>query len=73
MLDLSVTFRLGLPVPDVLEELRAALKRRGIALHLDRLRASAGSAFDAHPLAGRLGPSAVHADVQDAVTALGLS
>ncbi|MEW1567923.1 SulP family inorganic anion transporter [Streptomyces sp. NPDC093509] len=71
VLDLSATYRLGLPVLDTLDELRAALERRGVALHLARLRSSARPAFDAHPLAVHLEPGAVHNDVQDAVTALG--
>lgn len=70
VLDLSATYRLGIPVLDTLDELRDSLDRKGTALHLARLRAKAGHDLARHRLAGALGPGALHADVEDAMTAL---
>ncbi|WP_405610752.1 SulP family inorganic anion transporter [Streptomyces sp. NBC_01508] len=68
VLDLGSTYHLGVPVLDVLDELRYALDRRQCSLHLAELRATARHDFDRHPLAGRLGAGAVHATVADAVS-----
>jgi high affinity sulfate transporter 1 len=67
VLNLGSTYRLGVPVLDVLDELRDALGRRRCALRIAELRASARRGFDRHPLAGRLGAAAVHATVAEAV------
>ncbi|MFJ6572271.1 SulP family inorganic anion transporter [Streptomyces sp. NPDC091292] len=69
VLDLGSTYHLGVPVLDVLDELRDALDRRGCVLHLAELRAAARGEFARHPLAARLGPAAVHATVDDALRA----
>jgi high affinity sulfate transporter 1 len=70
VLDLSATYHLGIPVLDTLDELRESLDRDGAALHLARLRATARRDFDRHRMARRLGRNAVHASVQDAVSAI---
>ncbi|MEU0742335.1 SulP family inorganic anion transporter [Streptomyces sp. NPDC006134] len=67
VLDLGSTYRLGVPVLDVLDELRDALDRRRCTLHLAVLCATARRGFARHPLADRLGPAAVHASVANAV------
>ncbi|MGW1315336.1 SulP family inorganic anion transporter [Streptomyces sp. NPDC002426] len=69
VLDLSSTYHLGIPVLDTLDDLRDALHHRGITLNLARLRARARSDFERHTLSSRLGPDAVHADVEEAVAA----
>ena len=69
ILELSATYHLGVPVLDVLDELRDALERRRCALHLAELRATARAEFARHPLSARLGPAAVHATVEDAMAA----
>lgn len=66
VLDLGSTYHLGIPVLDVLDELRDALDRRRCALRLAELRATARHDLDQHPLAARLGPAAVHPTVADA-------
>lgn len=71
VLDLSATYHLGVPVLDTLDELRDELDRQGIALHLARLRASAAHDLDQHPLAKHLGAGARHADVEEAMAAVG--
>jgi SulP family sulfate permease len=71
VLDLSGTYHLGIPVLDTLDELRESLDRQGTELHLARLRARARREFDRHHLAGRFAPGAVHASVEDAMTAVG--
>ncbi|MEZ0094923.1 SulP family inorganic anion transporter [Streptacidiphilus sp. EB129] len=71
VLDLTASHHLGLPVLDALDELCDELGRRGAPLHLARLRARARQELDRHPLAARLGPSAIHPTVEAAVAALG--
>ncbi|MFJ4408437.1 SulP family inorganic anion transporter [Streptomyces sp. NPDC088910] len=70
VLDLSASYHLGVPVLDTLDELRSALVRQDIELHLARLHTAARSAYDRHRLAEHLGPGAVHTTVGDAVAAV---
>ncbi|MFB4420007.1 SulP family inorganic anion transporter [Streptomyces sp. QL37] len=69
VLDLSSTYHLGIPVLDTLDDLRDTLRRQGISLRLVRLRARARRDFERHHLSTRLGPDAVHADIEEAVAA----
>ena len=71
VLDLSASYRLGLPVLDALDDLREDLAHRNIPLHLARLRARARQELDRHPLADHLGPTAIHPTVKAAVTLAG--
>ncbi|MEV6506157.1 SulP family inorganic anion transporter [Streptomyces sp. NPDC051642] len=69
VLDIGASFHLGVPVLDVLDELREELARDGILLHLARVRARAREDLVRHPLAGELGAGALHASVEEAVLA----
>ncbi|MGW0645866.1 SulP family inorganic anion transporter [Streptomyces badius] len=69
VLDLSSTYHLGIPVLDALDDLREGLHHQGTTLHVASLRARARHDFQRHRLSTRLGPDAVHADVQEAVAA----
>ncbi|WP_411073008.1 SulP family inorganic anion transporter [Streptomyces sp. cmx-4-25] len=60
VLDLTATFHLGIPVLDTIEELRDALERDGIELHLAHVRGLADETLRVHPLAERLGPGRIH-------------
>ncbi len=69
VLDLSASFRLGLPVLDTLDELRQELDRRGIRLWLTRVRSRAADEIAAVPLGPAVGEARTFATVDDAVHA----
>ncbi|MFJ3417694.1 SulP family inorganic anion transporter [Streptomyces sp. NPDC086082] len=69
VLDLSASFRLGLPVLDTLDELRQELDRRGIRLWLTRVRSHAADEIAAVPLGPAVGEARTFATVDDAVHA----
>lgn len=69
VLDLSASFRLGVPVLDTLEELRQELDRRGIRLWLTRLRSHSRDDVAAVPLGPAVGQARTFATVDDAVRA----
>ncbi|MFI6582784.1 SulP family inorganic anion transporter [Embleya sp. NPDC050493] len=69
VLNLVSSYRLGLPVLDTLEELRAELAHRDCALHLAHIHPEVRAAVAASPLGHALGPDAVHLSVAAAVTA----
>jgi MFS superfamily sulfate permease-like transporter len=69
VLILSSSFRLSVPTLDTLAELHDELQRRGIALSLARIRSSAMAELQASGLFDRLGPTHLHATVDDAVRA----
>ncbi|MFD4944677.1 sodium-independent anion transporter [Streptomyces sp. NPDC058409] len=69
VLDLTGSYRLGIPVLDALDELREELARQDIALHLAHVRARAEQDLTRHALAGHLGPRGRHRTVDDAVSA----
>lgn len=71
VLNLSGSFRLGIPVLDTLDELREELERQGASLHVAHLRGRAAQEFSRHPLRDHLGPGRIHRTVDDAVTAAG--
>ncbi|THA69358.1 STAS domain-containing protein [Streptomyces sp. A0642] len=69
VLDLTGSYRLGIPVLDALDELREELARKDIALHLAHVRARAEQDLARHALADRLGPRGRHPTVDDAASA----
>ncbi|MFJ4840817.1 SulP family inorganic anion transporter [Streptomyces sp. NPDC088746] len=69
VLDLTGSYRLGIPVLDALDELREELARKNIALHLAHVRARAEHDLTRHALADRLGPRGRHLTVDDAASA----
>ncbi|MFF1925053.1 SulP family inorganic anion transporter [Streptomyces sp. NPDC058221] len=69
VLDLTGSYRLGIPVLDALDELREELARKDITLHLAHVRARAEQDLAQHPLAAHLGPRGLHHTVDDAVSA----
>ncbi|WP_411108624.1 SulP family inorganic anion transporter [Streptomyces sp. c-19] len=69
VLDLTGSYRLGIPVLDTLGELREELARKGIILHLAHVRARAEQDLDRHALADHVGPHGLHRTVDDAISA----
>ncbi|MEW1902115.1 SulP family inorganic anion transporter [Streptomyces sp. NPDC086147] len=69
VLDLTGSYRLGIPVLDTLDELGEELTRKDITLHLAHVRARAEPDLARHALADRVGPRGLHRTVDDAVSA----
>jgi sulfate permease, SulP family len=69
VLDLSSSFRLSLPTVDTLTELDDELGQRRVELWLARVRGTATAELQASGLADRLGPTRLHAALEDAVQA----
>jgi sulfate permease, SulP family len=69
VLDLSSSFRLSLPTVDTLTELGDELGQRRVELWLARVRGTATAELRASGLADRLGPTRLHAALEDAVQA----
>ncbi|MEU9094831.1 hypothetical protein, partial [Streptomyces sp. NPDC048428] len=69
VLDLTGSYRLGIPVLDALDEVRDELAVQRIDLHLAHVRARAELELTRHPLAGHLGPHGLHHTVDQAVSA----
>ncbi|MFE0523660.1 SulP family inorganic anion transporter [Streptomyces sp. NPDC058954] len=70
VVDLTASYRLGLPVLDTLADLAADLDHQGVELHVARVRAGATRSLSRHPLHATLSPDRLHATVTDAVNAL---
>ncbi|RRR87545.1 SulP family inorganic anion transporter [Streptomyces sp. RP5T] len=70
VVDLTASYRLGLPVLDTLADLAADLDHQGVELHLARVRARPTRALSRHPLHATLSPDRLHPTVTDAVDAL---
>ncbi|GGR89402.1 sodium-independent anion transporter [Streptomyces humidus] len=70
VVDLTASYRLGLPVLDTLADLAADLDHQGVELHLARVRAGPTRALSRHPLHATLSPDRLHPTVTDAVNAL---
>lgn len=70
VVDLTASYRLGLPVLDTLADLAADLDHQGVELHAARVRAGPTRSLSRHPLHATLGPDRLHATVTDAVDAL---
>lgn len=68
VLDLTGSYRLGIPVLDTLDELRGELARKDITLHLAHVRARAERDLARHALSDRIGPHGLHCTVDDAVS-----
>ncbi|MEU6539022.1 SulP family inorganic anion transporter [Streptomyces sp. NPDC047000] len=71
VVDLTASYRLGLPVLDTLADLAADLGRQGIELRLARVRAGPARSLSRHPLHETLSPERLHTTVTEAVDALG--
>ncbi|MEV6941436.1 sodium-independent anion transporter [Streptomyces sp. NPDC051172] len=71
VVDLTASYRLGLPVLDTLADLAADLDHQGVELHLARLRAGPTRSLARHPLHATPSPDRLHPTVTDAVNALG--
>ncbi|MFJ6609641.1 SulP family inorganic anion transporter [Streptomyces sp. NPDC091289] len=69
VLDLTSSYRLGIPVLDTLDELREELAGKDITLHLAHVRARAEQDLTRHALTDRVGPYGLHRTVDDAVSA----
>ncbi|MFD5208635.1 SulP family inorganic anion transporter [Streptomyces anulatus] len=70
VLDLTSSYRLGIPVLDTLDELREELAGNDITLHLAHVRARAEQDLGRHALADRIGADGLHRTVDDAVSAV---
>jgi sulfate permease, SulP family len=71
VVDLTASYRLGLPVLDTLADLAADLDHQGVELHLARVRAGPTRQLSRHPLHATLSPDRLHTTVTEAVNALG--
>ncbi|WP_167828336.1 SulP family inorganic anion transporter [Streptomyces palmae] len=70
VVDLTASYRLGLPVLDTLADLAADLDHQGVELHLARVRARPTRSLSRHPLHATLSPERLHTTVTEAVNAL---
>jgi hypothetical protein len=70
VVDLTASYRLGLPVLDTLADLAADLDHQGVELHVARVRAGPTRSLSRHPLHATLSPDRLHTTVADAVNAL---
>ncbi|MFJ9007617.1 SulP family inorganic anion transporter [Streptomyces canus] len=70
VVDLTASYRLGLPVLDTLADLAADLDHQGVELHVARIRAGPTRSLSRHPLHATLNPDRLHATLTDAVNAL---
>ena len=71
VVDMTASYRLGLPVLDTLADLAADLDHQGVELHLARVRASPTRRLSRHPLHATLSQERLHTTVTEAVNALG--
>ncbi|MEU0338173.1 sodium-independent anion transporter [Streptomyces bobili] len=70
VLDLTASYRPGLPVLDTLADLAEHLDHQGVDLHVARVRAGPTRSLSRHPLHATLSQDRLHPTVTDAVNAL---